>query len=305
MGAGVHRRACIAIIMLLGLAACGAGPSAPQAVSDGANAVSNPTSLPVVAPTHDPANEGLIARVNGEPITQQEYDTTLIRRQRDTQVADPSSLAPLVLEGMIDQLIINQGALDLGIDVTEAEAQAEIDALKASINDEAAWNEFLSLNGYTEEEMLDAQRDSLITQGVRDALVASLQEPVLQVNARHILVQTEAAANDILDRLRAGQDFATLAREYSIDVTTRNNGGDLGWFTPDELMDDRLAQVAFELDPNAVAGPIATRIGYHIIQTLARAERTIEPERLPMLMEAVFLNWLSEQKASATIERYR
>jgi parvulin-like peptidyl-prolyl isomerase len=107
-----------------------------------------------------------------------------------------------------------------------------------------------------------------------------------------------------MNRLRAGEDFATLASSVSIDLTTRERGGDLGWFTVDELLDKRLADVAFSLQPNAIAGPIATRIGYHVIQTLEFSERPVEPERLALLKRNIYLNWLDEQFQKATIERY-
>ena len=99
--------------------------------------------------------------------------------------------------------------------------------------------------------------------------------------------------------------FETLAQELSIDVTTKDRGGDLGWFTANELMDERLSDVAFGLEPGQIAGPIPTLIGYHVIQVIERAERPVEPERLPLLMENVFMSWLDGQFRAAIIERYR
>ena len=63
--------------------------------------------------------------------------------------------------------------------------------------------------------------------------------------------------------------------------------------------------VAFGLEPGQIAGPIPTLIGYHIIQVIERAERPVEPERMPLLMENAFLNWLDGQYRAAIIERYQ
>jgi len=147
--------------------------------------------------------------------------------------------------------------------------------------------------------------DTLLTQRVRDHLTAELQGEVEQVRARHILVRTEDEARQVLQRLQNGERFADVAADVSIDLTTREQGGDLGWFTRDELLDPRLAEAAFNLQPNEITGPIATRIGYHILQTLEKGVRPVEPERMTMIQENLYLNWLAEQIRSANIERYQ
>ncbi|MCA9895829.1 MAG: peptidylprolyl isomerase, partial [Anaerolineae bacterium] len=182
---------------------------------------------------------------------------------------------------------------------------AEIAALRAGLSEDE-WQTAMALNGYTNEaDFAEAQRKALLAQRVRDAVLAPLNGDIVQVHARHIVVRTEQQANDILARLENGEAFETLAQELSIDVTTKDRGGDLGWFTANELMDERLSDVAFGLEPGQIAGPIPTLIGYHVIQVIERAERPVEPERLPLLMENVFMSWLDGQFRAAIIERYR
>jgi parvulin-like peptidyl-prolyl isomerase len=143
-----------------------------------------------------------------------------------------------------------------------------------------------------------------MTGQVLEIVTQDLLGDVPHVHARHILVEAEAEANELLSRLSNGEDFAVLAAEYSLDDTTARQGGDLGWFTEDELLEPALAHAAFSLEPNMVTGPIQTLLGYHVIQTLERADRPIPEDRLPEVMQARFEHWVDSLVATATIERY-
>ncbi len=250
-----------------------------------------------------PAGEP-VATVNGVPITRASYDRALSRAQAISSVADQAALRRQVLETLIEQELIAQAAPELGVTVTDEDVQAEMEALRELTESDEEWQAFLELNGYTEAEMFAAQRDLLITQRVRDVLMEPFSGEVLQVNARHIVVRTEAEAQEVLDRLEAGEGFATLAAEYSIDSTTREFGGNLGWFARDELLQPELENVAFELEVGQMAGPIQTSLGYHILQTMDREERPVEPERLSVLAESVFNNWLEGLRGNANIQRF-
>lgn len=263
-------------------------------------AESAPASLP-----SDEAGEALVASINGEGITLTDFQRTLTRYEaQQPQVADAAVLQTSVLETMIEQVLINQAAAQQGIAVSDEELDAEIASNRALAGSDEAWATWLATNQYSEEEFRDTLRDTLITGQVLNSMMADLSNPVPHVHARHILVETEAIANEVLTRLNNGEDFAALAAEYSVDATTARQGGDLGWFTADELLEPALARVAFSLQANMVAGPIQTMLGYHIMQTLELADRPIPPEQLPEVMETRFENWVNSLVAAATIERY-
>ncbi|MCA9882935.1 MAG: peptidylprolyl isomerase [Anaerolineae bacterium] len=296
------------VLLVIFLAGCSGEPAA-------ANDPAQQTSVQTVSDTTDqqqPAettsnqdNTGLVARVNDVPITQADYEAELARRLENSSASDPQAVAAQVLDGMVEQELIEQAAPVLGVSVTDDDVAAEIAALRAGLSEDE-WQAAMALNGYTNEaDFAEAQRKALLAQRVRDAVLAPLNGDIVQVHARHIVVRTEQQANDILARLENGEAFETLAQELSIDVTTKDRGGDLGWFTANELMDERLSDVAFGLEPGQIAGPIPTLIGYHVIQVIERAERPVEPERLPLLMENVFMSWLDGQFRAAIIERYR
>ena len=296
------------VLLVIFLAGCSGEPAA-------ANDPAQQTSVQTVNDTTDqqqpaetPSNQdntGLVARVNDVPITQADYEAELARRLENSSASDPNAVAAQVLDGMVEQELIEQAAPVLGVSVTDDDVAAEIAALRAGLSEDE-WQAAMALNGYTNEaDFAEAQRKALLAQRVRDAVLAPLNGDIVQVHARHIVVRTEQQANDILARLENGEAFETLAQELSIDVTTKDRGGDLGWFTANELMDERLSDVAFGLEPGQIAGPIPTLIGYHVIQVIERAERPVEPERLPLLMENVFMSWLDGQFRAAIIERYR
>ena len=92
-------------------------------------------------------------------------------------------------------------------------------------------------------------------------IIKSIQAGEMRV--RHILVKTEIEAQEILNKLKAGEDFATLARTYSIDPS-KKNGGSTGFFSQGDFHPDFEA-VVMKLKPNEISGIVKTPLGYHVI----------------------------------------
>ncbi|HIL20404.1 MAG TPA: hypothetical protein EYG22_02180 [Candidatus Thioglobus sp.] len=83
--------------------------------------------------------------------------------------------------------------------------------------------------------------------------------------AQHILVQTEEEASSILDQINAGADFFDMAKEHSIDYSTNNVGGDLGYFERERMVPE-FDKIVFELNTGETSGVVKTQFGYHIIR---------------------------------------
>ena len=246
----------------------------------------------------------IVARVNGVEITREQLDKALARSQQEMFASDSAALQASVLDTLIEEELIVQEAAKEQIVVTDEQVEAELQSLKTQAGSDAVWQQWLSENQYTEAEFRASLRPSLLTGLLRDQVTQNIPENVLQVHARHILVDTEAQAKEILTRLQNGEDFVVLAASLSKDVTTRDQGGDLGWFADGELLEPALSQVAFTLEPGQIGGPVATRLGYHVIQTLERAELPVAPEKRPMLAQITFEKWLQGLAYNAIIERY-
>jgi foldase protein PrsA len=118
------------------------------------------------------------------------------------------------------------------------------------------------------------------------------------------VVDSEEEAQEIVDMLQQGADFVSLARERSVDLATKDNGGDLGWF-PRGMVAPELEAAVFGLQPGEISGVVPLGEGYHIIQVVERdPARALSPEAMVDLRFAIFDRWLAEQRAVAVIERF-
>ena len=104
-----------------------------------------------------------------------------------------------------------------------------------------------------------------------------------EVHARHILVETEDEAKAILEQLKGGADFATLAKEKSKDPGAAE-GGDLGYFTKDQMVPE-FAEVAFKMYPGQLSNPVKTQFGWHIIKV--EDKRTKQPPEFEKVKEQI------------------
>jgi parvulin-like peptidyl-prolyl isomerase len=127
---------------------------------------------------------------------------------------------------------------------------------------------------------------------------------VEHVHARHILVATQEEAEAILAQLREGADFATLAQTYSLDVSTRDRGGDLGFFPPGLLLAPELEAAAFALAPGQISDVVYSELlGFHIVQALEREERPVGEQEMELLRGNQIRRWREDLWANADIER--
>jgi peptidyl-prolyl cis-trans isomerase D len=120
---------------------------------------------------------------------------------------------------------------------------------------------------------------------------AHLQEYTVQelVHVRHILISpvgsgpaADAAARqkaeDILRRVRAGEDFRALAAKYSDDPATKNDAGDVGMFKHGQMLPS-FERAAFAMRPGDITGPVKSDVGYHVLQCLEYAPPVMHPLR--------------------------
>lgn len=123
-----------------------------------------------------------------------------------------------------------------------------------------------------------------------------------QVRARHILVPDKTVADTVVQRLDAGEDFASLAAELSIDTGTKDKGGDLGFF-PRGVMVPAFEEAAFSLPIGATSPPVNSQFGYHIIRIEERASQRDVPLHQLQIIQAGALNrWLEKETSAADIK---
>ncbi len=93
---------------------------------------------------------------------------------------------------------------------------------------------------------------------------------MIKASARHILVKTEQACEDLKKKIEGGADFADMAREHS-DCPSGEQGGDLGEFSPGQMVRE-FDDVVFNAELGKVHGPVKTQFGYHLIEITNRSD---------------------------------
>lgn len=278
---------------------------AGQSTTEEPTAIPTATAMPTVTPTPTPPAP-LAAQVNGQYIFLTDYERRVAQYEQALadQGLDPAQARDQVLEGLIDGALIQQGAVALGIQVSDEELDRQVEADIEAGGGQAAFNEWLQATGQTREDYREMLRQSMISQRAMEAVTGGLQTEAEQVHARHIQVESEEEAQEILAQLQQGADFATLARERSTDLATRENGGDLGWF-PRGMVAPELENAAFALQPGEVSDALPLGEGYQLIQLVEReAARPLPPDMQIELQQAAFERWLAELRAAATIVRF-
>jgi len=134
--------------------------------------------------------------------------------------------------------------------------------------------------GFDEDVFRKFFEAQLLETKLREEISADIATTQTQVWARHILVADEQAAKDIIVRIQAGEDFATLAQQLSTDTGSGLNGGDLGWFGTGAMVPEfETAAFALTNPGDITTEPVQSDFGYHIIQLIAKQERPLTADQ--------------------------
>lgn len=168
----------------------------------------------------------------------------------------------------LEQIMIEK-ILNDKYDVSEEDVDAEFKEVKERFGDE--FEAALIESGLTEDSLRsNIKFNQLRMKAIEDSITdediqAYYDQASHELKGRHILVEDEATANEIIEKLNAGEDFATLAKELSLDTASGENGGDLDWFTVGEMVTE-FNDAAYALELNEISKPVQSQYGYHIIQ---------------------------------------
>lgn len=259
------------------------------------------------------SNAEAVGEVDGMKITKQELYDSLV----NTYGADATA-------ALITNAIIEKEASKENIKVTEKEIQEELDATIESYGGEEAYAAAIESNGMTEKEVKEEIKIYLQTVKLLEPRIEITDEEINtyfeenkaalaqteQVEASHILVADEETANAVQEKLAAGSDFAELAKEYSTDTASAENGGELGFFGKGEMAEE-FETAAFALKAGETSSPVKTDYGYHIIKVTDKQEAeeanlndnkekiraTLTQERL----SAEYTEWLAEKQEEYNI----
>ena len=234
----------MAMAGLLVLAAC----SKPAPADKAAAAPAVPAKPPIVT-------------VNGKGISEklyEEYALALARRPL-------SELSPedreQIKENLVRVELIAQDAEKSGL-VNDPDVATRLELARLEVLQQGAAQKYMKDHTASEAEM----------RAEFEAQVASA--PLVEYQARHILVSSEDVARKIIAQLKSGNDFGSLAKRMSADKGTAAKGGDLGWFGPRDMDPAFTNAVALLKKGDFTQAPVQTAAGWHVIQLQSTRDRT-------------------------------
>ncbi len=219
-------------------------------------------------------------------------------------VVQPTSSLPAVSAILIQEEIVRRFAGEFDVTASEEEIQEEI-AIRLGItaDDETfdvVFQQELTRSGLSELEFRDMIEASVLQTKLLVMFEAELSPSAESVRYRQILVSTEETAQEIRDKIEAGEDFAALATENSLDTTTRDNGGEVGWI-PRGIMGASIEELVFAMDVGDVT-TVPVPQGVFVVEMLEKAEdREVEETQRAPLAAGALADWIQEKRETLTI----
>ena len=236
-----------------------------------------------------------LATVNGTTITQNFFDfyiKAIAGKKASDLTPEQQSVA---LDNLIRARLVAQQADKDGVDKT-ADTQDLLELTRLNVLQQTMEERYLKDKKPTEQELRAEYENQ----------VAAL--PKLEYHARHILVATEPFAQGVVQSLEKGAKFEDVAKKESMD-SSKDNGGDLGWFTPDRMVKP-FADAVTSLKPGDYTHkPIQTQYGWHVIQLVDTRPLSPPPfdqvkQRLEQVVQAKkFKSYTDDLISKAKIDR--
>ena len=231
--------------------------------------------------------ETILARIGDTDITLGEVIAFRQTLPDQFQQLPNEVLLESILTQIIDQTLLEQAARETGLEAKTAFR--------------------LALRNQRRAVMADAYMAQAVIDGVSEEAIAELYArkftdapPVPEVRTAHIVVKDKAEAEEIRKRIEAGEDFATIAAQQSIDATA-SRGGDRGWQLY-QRMHPAFASAVRELPEGALSGPVQTPFGWHLIRVDGKRDRATPPLAA---VQGLLLRDLSTQVEEDTLSRLR
>jgi peptidyl-prolyl cis-trans isomerase C len=191
-----------------------------------------------------------LVTVNGTPLTTKDLNAF-------TKAMSASRTKPVprqeAMKTLIDRELLYQEALAKGLD-KDPDVKQELFDQRRSLLANIAISDMLRARPATDKELHQVYQQRVLAKKVNE------------YKARHILVKTEGEAKDIIAQLDKGADFAALAKAKSIDTGSGAKGGELGWFSPGQMVPEFSAATAKLAKGKYTKTPVRSKFGWHVIQ---------------------------------------
>jgi len=212
---------------------------------------------------------GDVASVNSDKITRADFDAKL----------ESGPQARAIFNQLVQGLLIDQYATDNHIQIPDADVQKKEDDIKTKFPP-GQWDQTLKAQGLSEDDVHKILRQQLIIQKAVGSTITVTPAQISdylaknhatldtqeQVRARHILVPDLKTAELVESKLKSGAKFEDLAKQYSTDPSSKDKGGELGFFQKGQMV-PAFQNAAFSQAINVVGPPVKSPFGFHIIET--------------------------------------
>lgn len=277
--------------------------------------------------------EGIVATVNDQNITQEEYDESLkyYKQMAEAQYGENAwnmEISPgqtigqyyeenVILNSLITEKLIYENAKKDNITMNEEDLQTELDTLKGYFSEEE-YAEYLTKNNLTEDKLKEIiSKDYIINTYVTNEIEKKVptdeelqqmfdsSKSGTQIRASHILVDTEDEAKAVIDRINNGESFEDVAKDVSKDGSAQG-GGDLGFFSYEDMVQP-FSEAAFALEIGGMSGAVQSQFGYHVIKVTDKKEITLESKKEELIeqyKQEAYAKWIEELKNNAKIVKY-
>ncbi|MBS0253048.1 MAG: peptidylprolyl isomerase [Proteobacteria bacterium] len=212
-------------------------------------------ALPLAAAADDKAASApdkVIATIDGKPITEGDLAVAESEIGSDMGTMPGPQKRASLLEFLIDNQLFAEAAEKQKLDQS-ADFQTRLAYLKRRALRELYFEKVIKAG------VTDADARKIYDEQVK------LLKPEEEVSARHILVDTEAEAKSLKEKIDKGADFAQLAKENSKDPGSKDDGGNLGYFGHGQMV-PQFEEVVFKLKKGEVSDPVKTQFGWHLVK---------------------------------------
>jgi peptidyl-prolyl cis-trans isomerase C len=243
------------------------------------------------------ADDPIVAVVNGDKVMRSEVEAAHAALPDQYRQMPIEAIYDPLLSRVIDSHLLEQQAIKENIekrpDVQEALARARVQVLRQEV---------------LEVAVQEGSTDARLHQAY-DAMKTQPGFAFEEVHAEHILLKTKDEADAVIADLSKGADFATLAKEKSIDPSAKQNGGDLGYFSAGTMVKE-FADAAFAIPVGTIGkDPVQSQFGWHVIKVVDKREhiptfQEKEQEVRQEVAKEIVTALLEQVRTGAKIERF-
>jgi len=236
-----------------------------------------------------------VATVNGSPISRDFYEFYIKGITGKNSADLTPQMRTTALDNLIRAKLVGEEAVKEGLDKNGDTAYL-LQLSRLNVLEQAVSDKYLKDRKPTEQELRAEYETQIGTM------------PKQEYHARHILVATEPFAQKVIDRLQKGEKFEDIAKHDSMD-SSKTNGGDLGWFTPDRMLPEFSGAVMALKPGEYTKKPVQTQYGWHVIQLvdtrdLAAPQFDQVKQRLEQVVQAKkFRSYMDELMRTAKIDK--